>query len=164
MHSILFFVLPPCVLAYYFGYQMTSDWNSHAVRTTGMVIYNYVVETTCQKECNCGEGCDSCPYTCYFGKYVVNYTTIEDKNRTYTAKIIHDHYYGDYAYAVEQMNKMYPAGKYVTIYYNSRNPSDAKVVLENAMIPFIFAFVILGFGTLILLIWIAIEVYIEYRR
>lgn len=156
----LILCIAPFALIYYFGYYETLTWNLHSKKTIGMIADNYVVQSTCQR--NCGDDDHQCSYQCYVGIYIVNYT-IGERNQTYTVKITHNEYFGDYVYATEQMDSRYPIGSYVNVFYNPANPSDAEMELVDAKIPFIFAFVILSIGSFLLMIWIICEVYLEYR-
>lgn len=115
-----------------------------------------IEEETCHRECNCrtictgGENnrctrhCDSCPFTCYTGRVLVNYTTLEKETFIEDIRVAHRTSNNN----VIKAYRKYDIGTMHTCYYLAHNPTsvvfDVDYSKRNGCIAGIAIFSFLG--------------------
>lgn len=137
------------------GYHDRTEWNNDAVETLCTVTNNYVSERQCSYTCNCahitaGTYCSTCYYTCYDGRidatYTVDGTVYNEGFTPYSGDRNDDN-------VADKLVNNYPIGKQVICFYQSDDPSDAKLHKPNAQGYYIAAVFFIVLGCAVILGW-----------
>jgi len=161
--GIIFLVSICCILPFIlllvFGYLDRMQKNDNFVMTNCIIIEHQIVEITCYRTCRCGTGplgrdikCDNCPFSCYDGFIVLEHFD-EDINSSFSG-IIDIKLNDEFAHNVErELLINYPMNETISCYYDSNDPTQIKLNIDNEIIFLIFAIIFLIFGVIIMCIW-----------
>ena len=142
----------PALLLLFLGYEKGLEWNGNAVQTTCTVLQHDTASDRCSYSCNCRttsttssstRHCDTCYYTCYDGSIEVQYEVDDEFYKKWFE--VYSNYRSE-SDIKSKLRKHYPIGDDITCYYQSDNPSNAKLkhVNTDVFLAFLIIFFILG--------------------
>jgi hypothetical protein len=162
--------LMPALLLYYLGYVPINSWNREATATMCQVVDYTMNQHQCSYSCNCrsmcgfkfgcSRACSTCYSTCYDGVIQVTYRV---GNATQISSITVEGDQGDPNATLSALTSQYPVGSVIPCYYESTNPSDVRLGFNSDHIYLTFFILCLVVGGVIVLIWLAYELW-RYLR